>query len=73
MSSSEDKCSSQNLLKNRLPMDGSSLDYRLLPYIGNGHLATVVYSDFVYMNGFYNGDQGLYILFVFCFLVIVFQ
>lgn len=41
-------------------MDGSSLDFRLLPYIGNGHLATVVYSDYVYMNGFYNGENGSY-------------
>lgn len=27
--------------------------------MGNGHLATVVYSDFIYMNGFYNGENGL--------------
>jgi hypothetical protein len=47
-------------------MDGSSLDYRILPYIGNGHIATVVYNDVIYMNGLYNGHNGLYI-YCFCF------
>ncbi|CAF1060401.1 unnamed protein product [Adineta steineri] len=42
----------------KLPSNGSALDYRILPYIGNGHLATVVFSDFIYMNGLYNGDNG---------------
>ncbi|CAF1358035.1 unnamed protein product [Adineta ricciae] len=42
----------------KLPSNGSSLDYRILPYIGNGHVATVVFSDFIYMNGLYNGDNG---------------
>lgn len=44
-------------------MNGSSLDFRLLPYIGNGHIATVVYGDVIYMNGVYNGETGLYIFF----------
>ncbi|CAF4575481.1 unnamed protein product [Rotaria socialis] len=43
---------------NELPSTGSSLDYRILPYIGNGHLATVAFSEFIYMNGLYNGDNG---------------
>ena len=30
-------------------------DQRLYPTIGNGHIATAVYSDTIYMNGFYNG------------------
>ncbi|CAF3541630.1 unnamed protein product [Rotaria sp. Silwood1] len=42
----------------KLPSNGSSLDYRILPYIGNGHIATVVFSDFIYMNGLYNGENG---------------
>ncbi|CAF2684788.1 unnamed protein product [Rotaria sp. Silwood2] len=42
----------------KLPSNGSSLDYRILPYIGNGHVATVVFSDFIYMNGLYNGENG---------------
>ncbi|CAF4972350.1 unnamed protein product [Rotaria sp. Silwood1] len=42
----------------KLPTNGSSLDFRLLPYIGNGHIATVVYSDVIYMNGLYNGENG---------------
>jgi hypothetical protein len=45
-------------------MNGSSLDFRLLAYIGNGHVATVVYSDFIFMNGLYNGANGLYIIFL---------
>jgi hypothetical protein len=47
-------------------MDGSSLDYRILAYIGNGNLATVVYNDVIYMNGLYNGANGLYIHFFLC-------
>lgn len=30
-------------------------DPRLFPTVGNGHIATAVYSDTIYMNGFYNG------------------
>jgi hypothetical protein len=52
-----------NHFKYRLPSNGSSLDYRILPYIGNGHVATVVFSEFIYMNGLYNGDNGLCIIF----------
>ena len=26
--------------------------------VGNGHIATVVYSDTIYMNGLYNGERG---------------
>ncbi len=50
-------------MKSRLPTQGSSLDYRILPYIGNGHIATVVYNDVIYMNGLYNGENGLCIVF----------
>ncbi len=40
-------------------MDGSTINYRLMPYVGNGHVATVVFSNFIYMNGLYNGENGL--------------
>ncbi|CAF4451865.1 unnamed protein product [Rotaria sp. Silwood2] len=43
---------------NKLPRIGPLLDFRLVLYIGNGHVATVVYSDFIYMNGLYNGENG---------------
>ncbi|XP_049885269.1 protein-glucosylgalactosylhydroxylysine glucosidase [Pectinophora gossypiella] len=33
-------------------------DDRFMPSIGNGHLATNIFSDTVYMNGLYNGRQG---------------
>lgn len=31
---------------------------RLYPTIGNGHIATVVRSDTIYINGVYNGRTG---------------
>ncbi|CAH0726149.1 unnamed protein product, partial [Brenthis ino] len=34
-------------------------DDRLMPSIGNGHIATNVFSDTVYLNGLYNGEKGL--------------
>jgi len=30
-------------------------DVRLWPSIGNGHIGMVVYSEYVFMNGLYNG------------------
>lgn len=30
-----------------------------MPSIGNGHIATDIFSDTVYMNGLYNGEKGL--------------
>ncbi|XP_067687127.1 protein-glucosylgalactosylhydroxylysine glucosidase-like [Haliotis asinina] len=39
--------------------DGSEeLNLRYMASVGNGHIATVVYSPTVYMNGLYNGPQG---------------
>ena len=32
------------------------IDPRFWPTVGNGHVATVVYSDTVFMNGLYNGN-----------------
>ena len=29
-----------------------------MPSVGNGQLATVIYTDTVYMNGLYNGELG---------------
>ena len=31
-------------------------DPRFWPTVGNGHVATVAYSDTVFMNGLYNGN-----------------
>ena len=43
----------------RLPqLAGNSLNVRLLPSVGNGHLATNVWSDSIYVNGVYNGRLG---------------
>ncbi|XP_019643989.1 PREDICTED: acid trehalase-like protein 1 [Branchiostoma belcheri] len=46
---------------NRLPMTGNStigytLNTRLMASVGNGHLATTVYSDTIFVNGLYSGD-----------------
>ena len=35
-------------------------DLRYMPSVGNGHLATNIYSDTIYMNGVYNGHLGTY-------------
>lgn len=40
------------LFTNRLPED-----QRLMPSIGNGHVATVIRGDAVFMNGLYNGHN----------------
>ena len=42
-------------------MSGSGLDFRIMPYIGNGHVATVIFSDLVFMNGIYNGENGAFV------------
>lgn len=34
------------------------VDFRKMAAIGNGHVATVLYSDVIYMNGLYNGPVG---------------
>ncbi|CAF4294894.1 unnamed protein product [Rotaria sp. Silwood2] len=54
----EESNSTTTFSTDKLPRIGPLLDFRLLPYIGNGHIATVVYSDFIYMNGLYNGENG---------------
>lgn len=41
------------MINYRLPSDD-----RFMPSIGNGHIATNVFSDTVYMNGLYNGRKG---------------
>ena len=45
-----------------LPTEDSTgevlLDFRKMAAVGNGHVATVVYSPTVYMNGLYNGPVG---------------
>ena len=33
------------------------LDNDFLPYVGNGHLATTIFGDSVFMNGLYNGKE----------------
>ncbi|CAF1411448.1 unnamed protein product [Rotaria sp. Silwood1] len=55
----EDSNSTTIFSTDKLPRVGPVLDFRILPYIGNGHIATVVYSDFIYMSGLYNGENAI--------------
>ena len=52
-----------NFLKHdvfRLPLNSDgSINTRLLPYVGNGHLATTLFSDSIFVNGLYNGKLGI--------------
>lgn len=42
-----------------LPTDeNGTVLQRYMASVGNGHVATTVYTDTVYMNGFYNGERG---------------
>ena len=43
----------------RLPLNSDgSINTRLMPYVGNGHLATTIFSDSIFVNGLYNGKLG---------------
>ncbi|KAK7482442.1 hypothetical protein BaRGS_00026259, partial [Batillaria attramentaria] len=39
---------------------GTEIDYRLMASVANGHIATVVYSPTVYMNGLFNGPVAVF-------------
>ncbi|XP_072019698.1 protein-glucosylgalactosylhydroxylysine glucosidase-like [Amphiura filiformis] len=41
-----------------LPVSGNAVDTRYMPVVGNGHLATTIYSNAIYVNGLYNGRLG---------------
>ena len=42
-----------------LPLtDNNTINTRLMPYVGNGHLASTIFDDAIYMNGLYNGENG---------------
>ena len=43
----------------RLPtLEDGSINERLLASIGNGHIATTVLTDSIFMDGLYNGKLG---------------
>lgn len=48
------------LITDYLPLDSSNktIDFRLMPYVGNGHLAATVFNNELYVNGLYNGERG---------------
>ena len=44
---------------NSLPLNvDGTLNDRLLPSVGNGHIATNVWTDTLFLNGVYNGYKG---------------
>lgn len=42
-----------------LPLLNSSIDTKLMAYVGNGHLASTVFDNAIYVNGMYNGARGV--------------
>lgn len=40
-----------------LPRIGPNVNERYLPSVGNGHLATNVLTDTIFVNNFYNGNE----------------
>jgi hypothetical protein len=47
------------LLTHSLPVDeDNKIEYKVMPYVGNGHLASTIFDNKVYVNGLYNGKGG---------------
>ena len=42
-----------------LPLVNSTIDVKLMAYVGNGHLASTVFDNAIYVNGLYNGARGV--------------
>jgi hypothetical protein len=45
-------------IADQLPFANRSIEYKLMPYVGNGHLASTIFNNAVYLNGLYNGHAG---------------
>lgn len=43
--------------------DDKTVNQRYMPTLGNGHLATTVFGDGIYMNGFYSGVGSEYVVY----------
>ena len=47
------------LLTHKLPVnEDNRINYNVMPYVGNGHLASTIFDNKVYVNGLYNGKGG---------------
>ena len=46
------------LISDSLPYINGTLENKLLPYVGNGHLASTIFDKSVFLNGLYNGKHG---------------
>lgn len=47
------------IVADELPLLNSSIDTKLMAYVGNGHLASTVFDSAIYVNGLYNGARGV--------------
>ena len=47
------------IVADKLPLLNSSIDTKLMAYVGNGHLASTVFDNAIYLNGLYNGARGV--------------
>lgn len=47
------------LIADHLPLDvNNSIEFKVMPYVGNGHLAATIFNNQLYVNGLYNGEEG---------------
>lgn len=37
--------------------DNNQIETKLMPYVGNGHLASTIFDNSIYLNGLYNGAK----------------
>ena len=43
----------------RMMPDGETIDMRYMPTLCNGHIGTQPYGPDVFLNGLFNGDDGM--------------
>lgn len=48
------------LITDELPVNPSTsnIEPKLMPYVGNGHIASTIFNNAIFMNGLYNGQRG---------------
>ena len=48
------------LITDELPINPNTnnIEPKLMPYVGNGHIASTIFNNAIFMNGLYNGQRG---------------
>lgn len=48
------------LITDELPRKANTdeIEPKLMPYVGNGHLASTIFNNAIFLNGLYNGQRG---------------